>query len=197
MAEPPEASQVGYSNGKGQAAAVYSPKQRAARRIGKGGSGLKHMKRCAVLLVTALLWVCLASGACIADAGAEGLEESGVDLFLGGWLNDEFSMYLRREDDDISCRLTRPDSDDVWELDGFSYEESEERLYCMNCIHYREFIDWDIHELVQEDWSLTGLVFACFAFEDDEDTLIASNIPYIDGNVELQRVSDEEYFKFR
>ena len=155
------------------------------------------MKRCAVLLVTALLWVCLASGACIADAGAEGLEESGVDLFLGGWLNDEFSMYLRREDDDISCRLTRPDSDDVWELDGFSYEESEERLYCMNCIHYREFIDWDIHELVQEDWSLTGLVFACFAFEDDEDTLIASNIPYINGNVELHRVSDEEYFKFR
>lgn len=158
---------------------------------------MKHMKRCAMLLATVLLWVCFAPGACIADAGAEGLEESGVDLFLGGWLNDEFSMYLRREDDDISCRLTLPDSDDVWELDGFSYEESEGRLYCMNCIHYREFIDWDIRELVQEDWSLTGLVFACFAFEDDEDTLIASNIPYIDGNVELQRVSDEEYFKFR
>ena len=109
---------------------------------------MKHMKRCAMLLATVLLWVSFAPGACIADAGAEGLEESGVDLFLGGWLNDEFSMYLRREDDDISCRLT-------------------------------------------------GLVFACFAFEDDEDTLIASNIPYIDGNVELQRVSDEEYFKFR
>lgn len=103
---------------------------------------MKHMKRCAMLLATVLLWVCFAPGACIADAGAEGLEESGVDLFLGGWLNDEFSMYLRREDDDISCRLTRPDSDDVWELDGFSYEESEGRLYCMNCIHYREFIDW-------------------------------------------------------
>jgi hypothetical protein len=102
-----------------------------------------------MLLATVLLWVCFAPGACIADAGAEGLEES------------------------------------------------EGRLYCMNCIHYREFIDWDIRELVQEDWSLTGLVFACFAFEDDEDTLIASNIPYIDGNVELQRVSDEEYFKFR
>ena len=103
---------------------------------------------------------------------------------------------LRREDDDISCRLTRPDSDDVWELDGFSYEESEERLYCMNCIHYREFIDWDTHTLVQEDWSLTGLVFASLTIQDDGDMLIACNIPYIDGSLELQKVSDEEYYGF-
>jgi hypothetical protein len=107
-------------------------------------------------------------------------------------------MYVRLdEEDEIKCRLWRLDGDEIWELSGFDYDESEACLYCMNCIHYREFIDWDIRDLVQKDWSLTGLVFACFAFEYDEDTLIASNIPYIDGNVELQRVSDEEYFKFR
>jgi hypothetical protein len=106
------------------------------------------MKRCAMLLATVLLWVCFAPGACIADAGAEGLEES------------------------------------------------EGRLYCMNCIHYREFIDWDIRELVQEDWSLTGLVFAYLTLKDGGDTLVACDIPHLDGDVELRRVSDEEYFSF-
>ena len=157
---------------------------------------MKHIKRCAVLLLTVFLWFCLASETCIASTGAVKLKESRIDQFLGGWLNDEYSMYLRFEDDDIYCRLTNSNSDDVWELSGFDYDVSEERLYCMNCIHYREFIDWDTYELVQEDWSLTGLVFAYFAFKDDEDVLIACDIPYINGNLEFQKVSDEEYFRF-
>ncbi len=157
---------------------------------------MKHMKRCTLLLLTVFLWVCLASGKCIAGAGAENLMENRIDLFLGGWHNDEFKMYMRLEDDQICCRLTQSDSDDVWELSGFEYDVSEESLYCMNCIHYREFIDWDTYELVQEDWSLTGLVFASFTFKDDEDTLIACNIPYINGDLELQKASDEEYFGF-
>ena len=154
------------------------------------------MKRCAVLLLTVLLWVCLASGTCIESAGAEEPMKSGIDRFLGGWLNDEFSMYTRLEDDQIYCRLTRSESDEVWELSGFDYDAGEERLCCMNCIHYRELIDWDTHELVQEDWSLTGLVFAYFTFKNDGDTLIICDIPYIGGDLELQKVSDEEYFGF-
>jgi hypothetical protein len=141
-----------------------------------------------------LLWVCPALGNCIASAGTEELTESSIDCFLGGWLNDEFSMYMRLEDDQIRCRLTQSYSDDVWELSGFEYDAREERLYCMNCIHYREFIDWDTHELVQEDWSLTGLAFACFAFKDDGDTLTACDIPHLDRTLEFQKASDEEYF---
>lgn len=159
-------------------------------------SGLVSMKRCAALLLAALLWVCLASGSRIASAGAEGSMEGRIDRFLGGWLNDEYSMYMRLEDDQVCCRLTRSDSDEVWELSGFDYDVSEERLYCMNCIHYREFIDWDTYALVQEDWSLTGLVFAYFAFMDDRETLVACAIPYINGSLELQRASDEAYFGF-
>ena len=155
---------------------------------------MKRMKRCTALLLTVLLWVCLAPGACFASAGAEELEESWVEPFLGGWLNDEFSMYMRIEDDEIVCRLTQSAGDDVWELSGFDYNAGEERLYCMNCIHYREFINWDTHELVQEDWSLTGLAFAYFAFIDD-DTLMACDIPHTDGDLELRKVSDEEYYR--
>ena len=155
---------------------------------------MKHMKRCAVLFLTVLLWISLATETCIANTRAEERMESGIDRFLGGWLNDGFSMYMRLEDDEIYCRLTQSDGDDIWELSGFEYDVREECLYCMNCIHYREFIDWDTHELVQEDWSLTGLVFACFAFKEDEDSLMVCNIPYIDRTLELQKVSDEEYF---
>ena len=155
---------------------------------------MKPMKRCAVLFLTVLLWVCLATETCIASARAEKRMESRIDRFLGGWNNDEFSMYMRLEDDQIYCMLTQSDSDDVWELSGFEYDASEESLYCMNCIHYRESIDWDTHELVQEDWSLTGLVFATFTFMDGGDTLIACDIPYIDGDLVLQKVSDKEFF---
>lgn len=154
---------------------------------------MKHMKRCVVLFLTVFLWVCLATGICIANAKAEKWVENRIDRYLGGWLNDEYSMYMRLEDDEIHCRLTRSDSDDVWELDGFEYDAGEESLYCMNCIHYREFIDWDTIELVQEDWSLTGLVFASFTFKD-EDTLKVCNIPYVNGDLELQKVSDKEFF---
>ena len=154
------------------------------------------MKRCAALLLAVYLWICLVPAACIADAGAEALKEGRVDRFFGGWLNDEFRMYMRLEDDDIYCRLTQSDGDDVWELSGFEYDASEACLYCMNCIHYREFIDWDTYELVQEDWSLTGLTFTNFAFKDDENTLVVSDIPYIDGVLELHRASDKAYFGF-
>ena len=155
---------------------------------------MKLMKRCAALLLAVILWVCPATGNRIPGAGAEELMESGIDRFLGGWVNDEYSMYMRLEDDEIWCRMTKTDSDDVWELSGFDYEASEERLCCMNCIHYREFIDWDALELVEEDWSLTGLVFGYLVLEDDGDALSVCNIPYIDGTLELQKVSDEVYF---
>ena len=75
---------------------------------------MKHMKRCAVLFLTVFLWVCLATETSIANARAEKWMESRIDRFLGGWLNDEFRMYMRLEDDQIYCRLTQSDSDDVW-----------------------------------------------------------------------------------
>ena len=151
---------------------------------------MKRMKRCAILLLALLLWACPGTGSRIASAGAEKPTESGIGRFLGGWVNDEYSMYMRLEEDQIYCRLTQSEGDGVWELSGFEYDAGEERLYCMNCIHYREFIDWDTMALVQEDWSLTGLAFAYFAFKDDGDTLTACDIPHLDGNLELQRESD-------
>ena len=157
---------------------------------------MKPMKRCAVLLLTVFLWVCLASGTCVAGAGAEESKEDWMDLFLGGWLCDGFSMYMRLEDDQLCGRISQTDGDDVWELSGFEYDADEERLYCMNCIHYREFIDWDTYEIVQEDWSLTGLAFSTFDFKGGADTLTVCDIPHLDGDLELHRVSDEVYFGF-
>lgn len=139
------------------------------------------------------LSVCLASGSCLPGAGAEILAEMEIGRFLGGWLNDEYNMYMRLEEGQIYCRLTQSEGDGVWELSGFEYDASEGRLFCMNCIHYREFIDWDAQALVQEDWSLTGLAFAYFAFKDGGDTLMACDIPHLDGNLELQRASDAPY----
>jgi hypothetical protein len=46
------------------------------------------MKRCAVLLLTVFLCVCLASVNCFASDGADELKESAVERFLGDWIND-------------------------------------------------------------------------------------------------------------
>ena len=129
------------------------------------------------------------------DAYLKGGAEKIIGRYLGGWLNDEYRMYIRLEDDEVLCRLTQSEGDDVWELSGCYYDTKEDCVYSMNCIHYREYIDWDTYELVQDDWSLTGLVFASLVLSDNGNTLIASDIPYIDGSLTLTSVDDEAYFK--
>ena len=147
------------------------------------------MKKRTLWLLTALLLICLA-----ASAGAEASQEERIDRYLGGWVSDDYRMYIRSEDDEIFARLTETESDYVWEFDRCWYDEKEDRLYGPNYVRYRQVIDWDSMELLEEDWSMGDLSFTCFAFGDDEDTLIASDIPYIDEPLTFHRVDDEEFF---
>ncbi len=155
------------------------------------------MKRLFALLLAALLPVCLALSAWAEEWPELSDGEGKADRFLGGWMNDDFNMYIRVEDEEIFCCLSRIDeAGDIvcWEFVPCGYVEEDDSLFCPTCIHYRERIDMEAHEIVQEDWSLIGLGFTRFAFGEDEDTLVGSDIPEIEGALEFRRTSDEEYF---
>ena len=149
------------------------------------------MRKHALMLLTALLLLCLASG-----AGAEAANADMIERYLGSWVNDEYRLYIRLEGEEIYSRLTQSEGDYAWEFDRCWYDAEEDRLYGDTCVRYREYIDWDTMELVQDDWSLADMVFAYFAFGEDEDTLIACDIPHIDEPLTFRRVIDEEYFGF-
>ena len=101
-------------------------------------------------------------------------------------------MYVRVEEDEIYVWLNEVNGDYVWEFDHSFYDGDEDQLCLTNYERYRQVIDWDTMELLQEDWSLGDMLFASLAFGDDEDTLIAADIPYIDEPLTLCRVVEEE-----
>ena len=145
----------------------------------------------AILLLTTLLLAALA-----ALTGANAPESDAAGRFLGGWVNDEYNLYIRRDDDGIAGRLSQAEGDRAWEFSGGYYDADKARLYFLNCIRYREYIDLDTLELVQEDWSMSDLVFTWLALAGDGDALTAGDIPGIEAPLALRRVSDEEYFGF-
>lgn len=149
------------------------------------------MKKYAAWLFSVLLAVCLTAG-----AEAQASKEAQIERYIGGWIGEDYRMYVRLEDDEIYSRLTQAFGNYVWEFDRCRFDAEEDLLYAPNCVRYRQIIDWDSMELVREDWSLGDLGFTCFAFADDEDTLVGTDIPNIDGPVTFRRVSDEEYFGF-
>ena len=146
------------------------------------------MKKRMALLAAVLLLACLA-----AHGGAEASEEEMIQRYLGGWLNDDYRMYIRLEGDEVYSRLYRPDDSYVWEFDRCYYDEEDGCLYGPNYVRYREVIDPDTLELLQEDWALGDLGFTSFAFDGDGDTLVVSDIPDLDEPLTFRRVSDEEY----
>ena len=150
------------------------------------------MKRIIAALLAALLLACLA-----ANAGAEAPGEDMTDRFLGEWVGDAYRMYVRLDEEDGICaRLTQVEGDCVWEFYRCLYDADEARLYAPNYTRYREYIDWDTMELVQEDWALGDLGLTWFAFADDDDVLIACEVPEVDEPITLSRVSEEEDFGF-
>ena len=125
---------------------------------------------CALLV----LGVC-ATGFALAERGI-------LDRYAGGWTDGETSAYFRYDVDDFICRITRDDGEDtlVWEFDGGWYDEEAQALVFMNCERYREHIDMEALELVEEDWSLIGLAFAEFKLSEDGKTVTCTNIAGID-----------------
>jgi len=136
--------------------------------------------------------LCLAA-LLLAVLAAWGAAAEGVDRFLGGWVNDEYRMYILLEDEEVSSRLTQTEGDCVWEFDRCWYSEEDGRLYGPNYVRYRQTIDWETMELVQEDWALGDLGFTYFELADGGDTLIAVDVPNLDGTLTFRRVSDGEY----
>ena len=161
------------------------------------------MKRHIAWLLAALLLACLTGGAWAeaAQQDAPELDLAGGDLedpalvgpWLGEWEGDGYTLYLRLDEDGIAGRLNHADSGYVWDFDHCWYDAAQNLLWCPNYERYRETIDWDTMELVQEDWSLGDMSFTCFAFGDDADTLVGSDIPHVDGAVTLRRVSDDAF----
>ena len=149
------------------------------------------MKKQAVWLLTILLLASLTG-----VAGAEAATEARIDRYLGGWVSDEYRMYIRLESDEIYSRLTQSEDDEVWEFDRCWYDAEEDLLYGPNYVHYRQRIDWDTMELVEEDWSMGDLGFTCFSLSEDGDALVARDIPYLDEPLTLRRISDEKWFGF-
>lgn len=153
------------------------------------------MRRLIILFVAMLALACLIPG-----AWAETPEATAIHRFLGGWQHEDYSLYIRLEDDELICVLSRYDeaSDDTayWEYTPFLYQAEDDSLCCPTCVHYRERIDFETYETIQEDWSLIELESTRLAFGDDEDTLVGSEIHGIDAPVVFRRVRDEESFGF-
>jgi len=145
------------------------------------------MKRRIVLILAALLLACLAAG-----AGAETPEEAMMGRLAGEWCSDEYRLIIRPEEDGLVGRLTETDGDCVWDLHGSLYVEEEACLYFMNYERYRQVIDWDSMELVQEDWSLGDLAYIGLTLPGDGDALVVSDVPYIDEPLTLRRADDGE-----
>ena len=151
------------------------------------------MRRPVVLSVAMLVLVCLVSG-----AWAETPEEAAIHRFLGGWLNEDFNLYIRQEDDELICMVSRYDDasgDTVyWEFTPCVYQAEDDSLLCPTCVHYREHIDMETYEMIQEDWLLISMEETRFAFGDDEDMLIGSDIHDVDDLVAFRRAGDEVSF---
>lgn len=143
---------------------------------------------------TAMLLAALVLAGLIACGRAEASKQDRIERYLGGWVSDGLKMYITLEDDVIFARLTQSGSDCVWEFDNCLYDQGEDHLWCPVYRHYREHIDWETLELVQEDWSMNDLGFTVLAFGNDGDTLIASDIPDTDEPQSFRRVSDEAFF---
>ena len=142
-------------------------------------------KRIILLLITLLL-----IGA-VLNAGAEASKEENLSRYLGEWASDEYRLYIRIEGDEVFARLSEVNGDFVWEFNRCYFDLDEGCLYGSNYVRYREFIDWDAMELVQDSWSTGDLAFTCFAFEDDRDDLTISDVPYIDKVLTLRPVGDD------
>ena len=144
------------------------------------------MKRYIAMLLAVLLLACL-----VIYAQAEVSKDERINRYVGVWNNDEFYMYITLEDDEILATLKQWEEDGyVWEFKSCYYDTEEDCLWCPNYIQYREHIDEDTLERVQEDWSLGDMNLTCLTFGDDEDTLIASDIPDIDAPQSFDRVSE-------
>ena len=144
------------------------------------------MKKRVILILMTLLLI----GAAL-NAGAEASKEENLSRFLGEWASDEYRLYIRVEGDEVFARLSEVNGDFVWEFNCCYFDLDEGCLYGSNYVRYREFIDWDAMELVQDSWSTGDLAFTCFAFEDDEDVLNIRDVPYINKSLTLRPVDDE------
>ena len=144
------------------------------------------MKKRVILILMTLLLI----GAAL-NAGAEASKEENLSRFLGEWASDEYRLYIRVEGDEVFARLSEVNGDFVWEFNRCYFDLDEGCLYGSNYVRYRQFIDWDAMELVQDHWSTGDLAFTCFAFEDDEDVLNIRDVPYINKSLTLRPVDDE------
>ena len=102
-------------------------------------------------------------------------------------------MDIRSAGDEITCRIPRLDPLGdcvVWKFSGCFYIADENRLWCPACTHYREHIDLETSELVQEDWWINDMAFACFTFAEGEDALVGCDIPGFDAPLALRRAGE-------
>lgn len=144
------------------------------------------MKRHIFLILITLLLIATAL-----KAGAEASKDENLSRYLGAWVSEEYRLYIRIEDDEVIARLTEVNGDYVWEFNRCFFDRDEGCLCGQNYVHYRQYIEWDVMELVQDDWSMGDLAFTCFAFEDDGDDLNIRDVPYIDKVLTLRPVGDE------
>lgn len=147
------------------------------------------MKKHIILLLTLLLLVSLT-----ASAGAETSKQALIERYLGAWVNDDYELYIRLEDDEIYARLTETDGSYVWEFDRCYYDAEDDRLWAPCCTRYKQVLNWDTMEIDQEDWSLNDMAFTYFYLKKDEVSLKAIDVPHIKNAQTLRWVSDEEFF---
>jgi len=116
-------------------------------------------------------------------------EQAILDRYAGGWTDGETDAYFNYDrDDGMTCRITRDIGEDtlVWEYYGSMYDEEAQALVCMNCERYREHIDMDAMEVLQEDWSLSDLCFAEFKLSEDGKTMTCTDIAGLDEPLVLR-----------
>lgn len=147
------------------------------------------MKKRAALMLAVLL-ACLA--ACAAAEAPD--RDPMIRRFVGCWVNDDYRMYTQADEEDITSRFTEANGDYVWEFYHCLYDAEGDQLLMPNYTRYRQVIDWDTMELVEEDWSLGDLGFTCVTLGEDGETLTITDIPYLEEPQTLHRVSEAEFF---
>lgn len=114
-----------------------------------------------------------------AFAEADAANDDVYKRYGGSWSCEGFWLELRYEEGAMTGRLAQyEESGDtvVWDFYHCQYEPEGDILWCSGCIHYREHIDFKTFERTEADWWLSDLSDICFAFGDDEDTLIGYDI---------------------
>lgn len=146
------------------------------------------MKR-VISFMLSLMMLCGISA--LADNAADEFIDSVSDI----WVLDGFALSISHDEDGFYCSAVGGDGGDVsevWSFGSCVYDEATGALVCYDCEHRFEHWDEASEELVIEDETMTEGECAVLTLDNETDTLKVTGMPFIDGELTLERLSAAE-----